>query len=93
MVQVVSMKNATLSISRKLAAQLNAVPGIKTRMTRNADYFVNLNRRVAIARENEALVYLYSRGWAHTFLNHGGGFRCFVEYSTRQYRDLALDRE
>ncbi|MEZ8638176.1 LysM peptidoglycan-binding domain-containing protein [Vibrio cyclitrophicus] len=47
-------KNATLSISKKLAAQLNAVPGIKTRLTRNADYFVNLNRRVAIARENEA---------------------------------------
>ncbi len=51
-------KNATLSISRKLAAQLNAVPGIKTRMTRNADYFVNLNRRVAIARENEAHLFI-----------------------------------
>lgn len=51
-------KNATLSISKKLAAQLNAVPGIKTRMTRNADYFVNLNRRVAIARENEAHLFI-----------------------------------
>ncbi len=47
-------KNATLSISKKLAAQLNAVPGVKSRLTRNGDYFVNLNRRVAIARENEA---------------------------------------
>ncbi|MDF2154722.1 LysM peptidoglycan-binding domain-containing protein [Vibrio sp. CAU 1672] len=47
-------KNATLSISRKLAAQLNAIPGVKARLTRSGDYFVNLNRRVAIARENDA---------------------------------------
>ncbi|OMO23994.1 N-acetylmuramoyl-L-alanine amidase [Vibrio lentus] len=66
-------KNATLSISRKLAAQLNAVPGIKTRMTRNADYFVNLNRRVAIARENEAHLFISIHADAFTTPQPRGG--------------------
>ncbi|MCX2760725.1 N-acetylmuramoyl-L-alanine amidase [Vibrio sp. Sgm 22] len=66
-------KNATLSISKKLAAQLNAVPGIKTRMTRNADYFVNLNRRVAIARENEAHLLISIHADAFTTPQPRGG--------------------
>ncbi|PMN48425.1 N-acetylmuramoyl-L-alanine amidase [Vibrio lentus] len=66
-------KNATLSISRKLAAQLDAVPGIKTRMTRNADYFVNLNRRVAIARENEAHLFISIHADAFTTPQPRGG--------------------
>ncbi|MEC7310130.1 N-acetylmuramoyl-L-alanine amidase [Vibrio crassostreae] len=66
-------KNATLSISRKLAAQLNAVPGIKTRLTRNADYFVNLNRRVAIARENEAHLLISIHADAFTTPQPRGG--------------------
>lgn len=66
-------KNATLSISRKLAAQLNTVPGIKTRMTRNADYFVNLNRRVAIARENEAHLFISIHADAFTTPQPRGG--------------------
>ncbi|MCF7504115.1 MULTISPECIES: LysM peptidoglycan-binding domain-containing protein [Vibrio] len=66
-------KNATLSISRKLAAQLNAVPGIKTRLTRNADYFVNLNRRVAIARENEAHLFISIHADAFTTPQPRGG--------------------
>ncbi|CAH7176046.1 N-acetylmuramoyl-L-alanine amidase [Vibrio chagasii] len=66
-------KDATLSISKKLAAQLNAVPGIKTRMTRNADYFVNLNRRVAIARENEAHLLISIHADAFTTPQPRGG--------------------
>ncbi|CDT64542.1 N-acetylmuramoyl-L-alanine amidase [Vibrio crassostreae] len=66
-------KNATLSISKKLAAQLNAIPGIKTRMTRNADYFVNLNRRVAIARENEAHLFISIHADAFTTPQPRGG--------------------
>ncbi|MEZ9362819.1 LysM peptidoglycan-binding domain-containing protein [Vibrio cyclitrophicus] len=66
-------KNATLSISKKLAAQLNAVPGIKTRLTRNADYFVNLNRRVAIARENEAHLLISIHADAFTTPQPRGG--------------------
>ncbi len=66
-------KDATLSISKKLVAQLNAVPGIKTRMTRNADYFVNLNRRVAIARENEAHLLISIHADAFTTPQPRGG--------------------
>ncbi|WP_165312438.1 N-acetylmuramoyl-L-alanine amidase [Vibrio ziniensis] len=47
-------KNATLSISKKLADQLDAIPGIKAVLTRRGDYFVNLNKRSDIARKNKA---------------------------------------
>lgn len=66
-------KNATLSISKKIAAQLNAISGIKTRLTRNGDYFVNLNRRVAIARENEAHLLLSIHADAFTTPKPRGG--------------------
>ncbi|KAB0302322.1 LysM peptidoglycan-binding domain-containing protein [Vibrio fortis] len=66
-------KNAVLSISRKVAAKLNAVPGVKTRMTRNGDYFVNLNRRVAIARENEAHLLISIHADAFTTPQPRGG--------------------
>ncbi|MEF1202872.1 LysM peptidoglycan-binding domain-containing protein [Vibrio owensii] len=66
-------KDAVLSISRKLSAQLDAVPGIKTRMTRNGDYFVNLNRRVAIARENNAHLLISIHADAFTSPKPRGG--------------------
>ncbi len=66
-------KDAVLSISRKLSAQLNAVPGIKTRMTRTGDYFVNLNRRVAIARENDAHLLISIHADAFTSPKPRGG--------------------
>ncbi len=66
-------KDAVLSISRKLSVQLNAVPGIKTRMTRTGDYFVNLNRRVAIARENDAHLLISIHADAFTSPKPRGG--------------------
>ncbi|MFV8452727.1 LysM peptidoglycan-binding domain-containing protein [Vibrio campbellii] len=66
-------KDAVLSISRKLSTQLNAVPGIKTRMTRSGDYFVNLNRRVAIARENNAHLLISIHADAFTSPKPRGG--------------------
>ncbi len=47
-------KNATLSISKKLVDQLDAIPGMKGVLTRRGDYFVNLNKRSEIARKNKA---------------------------------------
>ena len=47
-------KHATLSISQKIAQQLNSVAGIKAVLTRNGDYFVNLNKRSDIARRSKA---------------------------------------
>lgn len=59
-------KNVTLMVAKKIAAQLNETPGVKTRLTRNRDYFVNLNRRVAIARENDAHLLLSIHADAYT---------------------------
>ena len=47
-------KHTTLAVSKKIAARINAVPGMKAVLTRSGDYFVNLNRRSAIARKNKA---------------------------------------
>lgn len=47
-------KHATLAVSKKVADQLNAVPGMKAVLTRRGDYFVNLNKRSEIARKNKA---------------------------------------
>ena len=37
-------KNVTLSVAKKLVAQIDAIPGMKGVLTRSGDYFVNLNR-------------------------------------------------
>ncbi|MGX1926053.1 LysM peptidoglycan-binding domain-containing protein [Vibrio sp. NH-7] len=47
-------KHATLAISKKIADQINAVPGMKAVLTRRSDYYVNLNKRSEIARKNKA---------------------------------------
>ncbi len=47
-------KVATLAIAKKIAAQINAVPGMKAVLTRQGDYYVNLNKRSEIARKNKA---------------------------------------
>ncbi|MCZ4296338.1 LysM peptidoglycan-binding domain-containing protein [Vibrio sinaloensis] len=47
-------KHATLAVSKKVAAQINAVPGMKAVLTRGGDYYVNLNKRSEIARKNKA---------------------------------------
>lgn len=47
-------KHVTLAVSKKLAANINAIPGMKAVLTRQGDYFVNLNRRSELARENGA---------------------------------------
>ncbi|WP_245868403.1 LysM peptidoglycan-binding domain-containing protein [Vibrio fujianensis] len=47
-------KDVTLSVSKKLADQINAVPGMKAILTRSGDYFVNLNKRTEIARKSKA---------------------------------------
>ncbi|MEF1289307.1 LysM peptidoglycan-binding domain-containing protein [Vibrio sp. M260118] len=58
-------KHATLAISKKIVAQINAVPGMKAVLTRSGDYFVNLNKRSEIARRNKAhlLVSIHADGF------------------------------
>ena len=43
-------KNITLAIARRLKSRIDAEPGMRAVMTRNGDYFVPLQQRVAIAR-------------------------------------------
>lgn len=58
-------KNVTLAVSKKVAAKINATPGMKAVMTRRSDYFVNLNKRSEIARKNKShlLVSIHADGF------------------------------
>lgn len=47
-------KKVVLQIAKKIAAKINATPGMKAVMTRTGDYFVNLNKRSEIARNSKA---------------------------------------
>ncbi|OZS42878.1 N-acetylmuramoyl-L-alanine amidase [Photobacterium sanguinicancri] len=58
-------KNVTLDVSKRVAAKINATPGMKAVLTRGGDYFVNLNKRSEIARKNKAhlLVSIHADGF------------------------------
>ena len=43
-------KDITLAIARELARQVNATPGLKAHLVRDADVFIPLNRRAQLAR-------------------------------------------
>ncbi|HRQ56814.1 MAG TPA: N-acetylmuramoyl-L-alanine amidase [Azoarcus taiwanensis] len=47
-------KNVTLAIATRLKRRIDAEPGMQAIMTRNGDYFVPLQQRVAIARRAQA---------------------------------------
>lgn len=47
-------KKLVLQIAKKIAAKIDATPGMKAVMTRTGDYFVNLNKRSEIARKSRA---------------------------------------
>lgn len=46
-------KRVTLAIAKKLQTLINNEKGMKAAMIRSGDYYVDLNRRTQIARENE----------------------------------------
>lgn len=47
-------KDVTLAVARDLAALINRQPGMKAVLTRSSDYFIPLQQRYQIARENNA---------------------------------------
>ena len=47
-------KDVALAVSRKLAARINAERGMKAILIRDGDYYVAHRKRTAIARENDA---------------------------------------
>ena len=51
-------KNVTLAIARELARQINATPGMKAHLTRDADVFIPLNRRAVLARNVKADIFV-----------------------------------
>jgi N-acetylmuramoyl-L-alanine amidase len=51
-------KDITLAISRELARQVNAMPGLKAVLTRDSDMFLPLTRRTQIARQAKADIFI-----------------------------------
>ncbi|MGL5949596.1 MAG: N-acetylmuramoyl-L-alanine amidase [Aeromonas sp.] len=47
-------KRVTLAVSKRLAKLINAEPGMRAALTRQGDYFVDLNKRSALARNSKA---------------------------------------
>ncbi|MEW5881884.1 MAG: N-acetylmuramoyl-L-alanine amidase [Pseudomonadota bacterium] len=58
-------KNVTLSIARRLAKLIEADPNMRVALTRDGDYFVPLNQRVAKARRVQAdlFVSIHADAW------------------------------
>jgi N-acetylmuramoyl-L-alanine amidase len=51
-------KDVTLAIARELARQINATPGLKAFLTRDADVFIPLEQRARRANANKADIFL-----------------------------------
>jgi N-acetylmuramoyl-L-alanine amidase len=51
-------KNVTLAVARKLADELNSVPGIRALLTRDGDYFIPLQQRYKIAETARADLFI-----------------------------------
>jgi N-acetylmuramoyl-L-alanine amidase len=47
-------KDAVLAIARRLAAEIDAAPGMRAMLTRDGDYFVPLRKRTELAHQAEA---------------------------------------
>ena len=51
-------KDVTLAISRELARQVNATPGLKAFLVRDSDVFIPLYKRARLAREQDADIFV-----------------------------------
>ena len=51
-------KNVVLEIARRLAEEIDREPGMRAVLTRNGDYFLSLQQRVAIARRHRADLFI-----------------------------------
>lgn len=54
----VKEKNITLAISKKLYTLINSEPGFTAKLTRDADYYITLRQRLAIARQYHADMFI-----------------------------------
>ncbi|WP_052101565.1 N-acetylmuramoyl-L-alanine amidase [Novilysobacter arseniciresistens] len=51
-------KDVVLQISKELARQINATPGLKAYLTRDTDVFIPLNKRAVLARQAKADMFI-----------------------------------
>lgn len=61
-------KDVVLAISRKLAKKIDATPGMRAVLTRNSDIFLPLRKRMEIARDHHADLFISIH--ADAFKNH-----------------------
>ncbi len=61
-------KDVVLAVSKKLAARINALPGMRAVLTRDSDKFLRLRQRTDIARKNHADLFISIH--ADSFHNH-----------------------
>ncbi|CAG0909244.1 unnamed protein product [Cyprideis torosa] len=64
-------KDVVLAVSRKLKARIDAAPGMRAIMTRSNDTFVPLRKRIDIARNNNADLFVS----VHADANHSSRIR------------------
>ena len=87
-------KDVVLAIARRLRERLNAVPGMRAMLTRDADFFVPLNDRVAKARRvgadlfvsihADAFVRPQARGASVFALSNGGATSAAARWMARK---------
>ncbi len=75
-------KDIALALARTLAAEINKLDGVRAVLTRRGDYFIPLGRRVQLAREYHADLFLsvhlnsapnrHARGWEAFVLSRRG---------------------
>lgn len=67
----VQEKNVVLAIAKQLYENINAKPGMRAVLTRKGDYYLELRQRLAIARENQADIFIavhadaFQNGYSH----------------------------
>ncbi|MBF0272950.1 MAG: N-acetylmuramoyl-L-alanine amidase [Magnetococcales bacterium] len=73
-------KDVTLAVAKRVANEINAVPGFTARLTRSGDYYVPLTQRVAIARKFQADLFISLHADAfHVSSARGASVYCLSE--------------
>lgn len=83
-------KDVVLRIAQRLAELVDAQPGMRAVLVRDGDYFVSLGRRVEVARENQADLFVSIH--ADAFRNSSAEGATVYALSTRRASDEVARR-